>query len=665
MDARRRSACALIARAPIALVLIALALIACSDDQAARDTTTSPDAPETSDAMATDATPSDTDARAPLCLAHDPAMRPLFGDLHVHTRLSLDASLQGTRLGPADAYRFARGEEVGLQPYTSGGEPLRRLRLERPLDFAAVTDHAEFLGLVPTCLTPGSPGYDHPECVSYRANPDTAFVTLNAYVASPQGDAPWPAACGEGGLDCREGETGAWDEIRQAAAAAHDATSACTFTTFVAYEWSGAPGTQNLHRNVIFESDKVPARPISYFDESWQDGLWARLRTECDAVPGCRVLAIPHNSNLSSGLMFEATKRDGSPIDRAYAERQAAMEPLVEIMQHKGDSECLPGTPIADELCGFEKVPYNNLGTANLGIESPPVPSDFVRAALGQGLALQVALGVNPYQFGLIASTDTHVDTPGAVSERAYPGHGGAGSAARDEVPPGLVDQVAFNPGGLVGVWAEENSRPAIFEALVRKETWGTSGPRIVVRFFGGRDLPDGLCDDPELAEKARAAGVPMGGLLSHGGDGAPRFVVAAQRDPGTASDPSAALATIQIVKGWLEGGVFRTATIDVAGGDEGLAGPDVTTCAPAAGGHERLCATWTDPDFDAAEPAFWYVRVLERPSCRWSTLQCQAGGVDCARPETIGPGFGGCCDPDVERTIRERAWSSPIWWTP
>ena len=190
--------------------------------------------------------------------------------------------------------------------------------------------------------TPGTAGYDHAECVLYREDPDRAFVNLNAYVAASRGDAAWPSACGADGADCLPPEQSAWEEIRQAAAAAHDGTPACTFTTFVAYEWSGAPGTQNLHRNVIFESDKVSSRPTSYFDESWPDGLWSRLRADCDAVPGCDVLAIPHNSNLSSGLMFEAKKRDGSPIDRAYAEQQAAMEPLVEIMQHHGIAVYVP-----------------------------------------------------------------------------------------------------------------------------------------------------------------------------------------------------------------------------------------------------------------------------------------------------------------------------------
>jgi hypothetical protein len=375
--------------------------------------------------------------------------------------------------------------------------------------------------------------------------------------------------------------------------------------------------------------------------------------------------------------MFEAKKRDGSPIDRAFAEQQAAMEPLIEVMQHKGDSECLPGTPTADELCGFEKIPYDSLSTAALRIEVDPNPSDFIRDALGRGLGMLETLGVNPWRFGLVASTDTHLGTPGAVAETSYPGHGGAGAAARETLPSGLVDQVAFNPGGLVGVWAEENSRPSIFAALRRKETWGTSGPRITVRVFGGADLPADLCDTPDFAARAYATGVPMGGLLTDPSTRAPRFFAIAQRDPGTgqprggggspsdADEPSAALERLQLVKGSFVGGTFKTEVIDLASADVDLPGADPATCAPPPGGRDRLCATWTDPSFDRNAPAFWYVRVLERPTCRWSTRQCLAAGVDCARPETVTDGFEGCCDSRYPKTIRERAWTSPIWWEP
>lgn len=659
-------------RHALALAPLSLAALACGDDPppadtAAPDTTADTSTDTTIEDVAPDTT-ADTDASSPpQCQAWSQARSPFFGDLHVHTRLSLDANLQGTRLTPADAYRFARGHEVGLQPHRPDGTPLRTLRLERPLDFAAVTDHAEFLGAVNLCNTPGAPGYDEPECVMYREQPDDAFTRLNFYVAAAQDAVSYPALCGQDGARCRAPAQDAWREIQEAAAAAHDPTDACTFTSFVGYEWSGAPSTANLHRNVIFASDAVPQAPISYFEESYPEGLWARLSSECSAIPGCAVLAIPHNSNLSSGLMFEATKRDGSPIDRAFAEAQAKMEPLVEIMQHKGDSECLPGTPIADEQCAFEKLPYNTLGGANLGLERPPNPRDFVRDALLRGLTFYQTLGVNPWRFGIMASTDTHLGTSGAISEVTYPGHGGAGAGARDSLPTGLVDQVAFNPGGLIGVWAEENSRAAIFAALQRKETWGTSGPRITVRLFGG-DVSADLCEDPALAEKAYARAVPMGGLLAPP-TGVPRFLVAAQRDPGTAAEPSAALAVVQLVKGWVDAnGELRTEIVDVAGGDDGLSDPDPATCAPPVGGHDRLCGVFTDAAFDAATPAFWYARVLERPTCRWSTRQCLAAGVTdsaCATPASVPAGFSGCCDPDYPKTIRERAWTSPIWWEP
>lgn len=635
-------------RAPLVASLL---LLACGDDSPAEDTS--------ADLADTDTGAPDADLEAS-CRAYDPLRRPLFGDLHVHTALSLDANLQGTRLTPRDAYRFARGETVGLQPYRPDGTPLRTLTLTRPLDFAAVTDHAEFLGTVSVCTTPGADGYEHPDCILYRDNPDSAFLVLNALVAAAQSSTAYPDVCGEDGARCDAPLASAWQAIREAAAEAHDASDACTFTTLVGYEWSGAPGTANLHRNVIFASDAVPERPVSYFEEAHPEGLWARLDAACGAIAGCDVLAIPHNSNLSSGLMFEALKRDGTPIDRAFAEQQAKMEPLVEIMQHKGDSECLPGTITSDERCGFEKLPYNSLGTANLGLEIAPNPSDFVRDAMLRGLGFYRTLGANPWKFGVIASTDTHLGTPGATDEATYPGHGGAGAAARDAVPPGLVDQVAFNPGGLVGVWAEENSRRSIFAALRRKETWGTSGPRITVRFFAG-DFDPAICDDPDLVAKAYAHGVPMGADLPAGEPA--RFLVVAQRDPGTATEPSTPLAEVQIIKGSASGDVSKIEAIAVAGGDANDPELDPTSCAPATGGYDRLCGVVDDPTFDPSAPTFWYARVLERPSCRWSTIACNAAQVDCAAE--VPPEWAGCCDTRYPKTIRERAWTSPIWWEP
>lgn len=594
------------------------------------------------------------------CAHYDPLRQPFFGDTHVHTQLSLDANLQGNRLSPVDAYRFARGEEVGVQPYDAAGNPMRRLQLDRPLDFVALSDHAEFLGLVRSCLDPASPGYDSDTCRDYRSEPDVAFLRLNARLTAPQGDADRPAPCDLEGGGCPDAELGAWQEIQDAAEAAYDRTDACTFTSFVAYEWSGSPGALNLHRNVIFRNHRVPEQPTSYFDENHEDGLWRQLRDRCtDAATGCDALAIPHNSNLSSGLMFETIDEDGQPFDAAHAELRARFEPLVEIFQHKGDSECLPGTPAADELCDFEKMPYSDLAAANLGSNSDaPRESDFVRYALGEGIRLARSLGINPFQYGIIASTDTHLGTPGATDERGFLGHGGAGLTVRDALPPGLPDRAWFNPGGLAVLWAEENSREALFEAMRRREAYGTSGTRIVLRTFGGWDYPADACERTDLVELGYDGGVPMGGDLPPTAGEAPRFIVSALRDP-----VGAPLSHVQVIKGWLEDEQIRWQVFDVAGDPLSGADVDPATCEPSGPGADALCAVWTDPAFDPETPALYYVRALENPTCRWQAYLCNDAGVDCNDPSTVTEGFEGCCTWDPKQ--RERAWSSPIWYTP
>ena len=592
------------------------------------------------------------------CASFNPLREAFFGDTHTHTRLSLDANLQGNRLTPTDAYRFARGEEVGIQPYDAAGEPLRRAQISRPLDFVALSDHAEFLGVVQTCIDPEAAGYDTRTCRTYREDPDTSFLTLNLNLASPQGSARTPRPCASG--NCPDAELAGWNAVRDAAEAAYDRTDACSFTSFVAYEWSGSPGTMNLHRNVLFRNHVVPERPTSYFDEQQEEGLWRQLDESCvDADDACDVLTIPHNSNLSSGLMFETIDEAGAPFDEAYAQVRSRMEPLVEIFQHKGASECLPGAPAADEICDFELMPYRTLSTANLGGEAQaPIPSDFVRHALGQGLLLERSLGTNPFQYGIIASTDTHLGTPGAVEEETFVGHGGAGLTVRDAVPVGLPDQVWFNPGGLAVLWAEENSREALFLAMRRREAYGTSGTRIVLRFFGGWGYEADLCDRADMVQAGYDGGVPMGGVLPAAAGDAPRFVVSALRDA-----MSVPLSHVQIVKGWLEGGEARWQVFDVAGDPANGATVDPLTCEPSGDGADGLCDVWTDPSFDPSEPAVYYARVLENPTCRWHAYICNANGVDCAAPETVTEGFEGCCEWPAEQ--RERAWSSPIWYRP
>jgi len=598
-------------------------------------------------------------ARSDSCPDRDPLRRPFFGDLHVHTVYSLDASTQQTRTRPAEAYRFARGAPIGLQPFDAEGRPLRHAQLDRALDFAAVTDHAELLGEWNICNTPGLPGHDSLVCRVYRRWPRAAFFWMNA-VAS---HADRHGFCGEDGRLCREAARAPWQDIQRAA---HQAYEPCRFTTFVGYEWTGASGLgNNLHRNVLFNGAAVPELPASFVETPSPPELWARLRQQCSGED-CDVVVIPHNPNLGGGLMFRTQREDGSPIDAGEARARADLERLVEVMQHKGDSECKTGLGNQDELCGFEKLEMQNFAARYAPLlAKPPLPHQFVRNVLEEGLALDARLGVNPFQFGLIASTDTHLGTPGLVAESAdYPGHGGAGTPVGDAPPRGLPDALDFNPGGLAVLWAEENTRASLFAALKRREAYGTSGPRLNVRFFGGWSFDAGLCEADDLVEIGYREGVPMGGTLPRPprGAAAPRFVVSALRDPGASGLP---LQRVQIVKGWLEGEALREAVWEVAGDPGNGADVDLSSCEPRGAGFDALCAVWRDPDFDPAERAFYYARAVENPRCRWSQQLCVARGVRCEDPATLSEELAACCSEQHVRSIQERAWSSPIWYRP
>ncbi len=627
------------------------------------------------------------------CLHYNPERQPLFGDLHVHTVYSLDANTQGTILTPHDAYRFALGERLGIQPYSAQGTALRHTQIARPLDFAATTDHAELFGEVEICTNPDYLEYNAPECVFYREFPDQSFIVFNlAAVGLPElpqfpvpDDAPVIADqpvvgsdgriprlpyCGVDGTTCLEAAKTPWRDTQAAAEAFYDRSDGCEFTTFVAYEWTGAPASNNLHRNVIFANEVVPELPPAYQEFPSPEVLWRELSSVCRPEDGCEYLTIPHNSNLSAGTMFETRDRFGAPYTAEFAASRRVNEPLAEIYQHKGQSECLGtmGAGAQDELCGFELLPYNNLtGDRFMGFNTgPPMEQDFLREALKEGLLLEAQLGENPFKYGFIGSSDTHIATPGNVLENDFPGHGGAGMAAGDSVPAGLTDVVEASPGGLAVVWAEQNTRESLFAAMLRREVYATSGLRPIVRFFGGWNLPQDMCAGGNFAAQGYAGGVPMGGDLSAApGSAAPRFAVSALRDPGAPGEPAQALQRIQIIKGWLENGEKHEAVFEVAGDPDNGAGVDVDSCETSGSGFASLCAVWEDQTFDPAQHAFYYARVVDNPSCRWHAQQCAAAAVDCANPDSVPAEFQGCCDQDFPKVIQERAWTSPIWYRP
>ena len=608
------------------------------------------------------------------CVAYQPLRQPFFGDTHVHTSFSMDANVQDTRNTPRDAYRFAKGERVGLQPYDREGRAGRGVQLSRPLDWTALSDHAEMFGEVRICSDERLDGYGSDICWNKRflGPRSLAGFLMRTMVMHERFE-----FCGEEGAHCREVARNVWQEIQDAAEEAYDRSAACTFTSFIGYEWTAAVGgALNLHRNVIFRNQRVPDYALSSVEALSAFDLFQGLERDCrEGKPGCEAIVIPHNSNISGpGLMFETARlvdaEDASrAVDLEEARLRARYESLVEVMQHKGDSECLLGGDTTDEACGFEKVPYDNMsGASRVGLieDQAPKRSAFVREALKKGLLLEQQLGINPLKYGIIASTDTHLGTPGLVAESDAMGHGGAGPNMALGIPPGLPDHIEFNPGGLAVVWAEENTRDSIFSGLARRETYGTSGTRPVLRFFGGWEYEESLCASEDFVARGYAGGTAMGGDLPErpAGGGAPRFAIQASRDPGTPDKPGTPLQRIQVVKGWAKDGASHERVYDVAGGDNG-ASVDTASCEPRGPGESRLCAVWEDPGFDPEDSAFYYVRVLENPTCRWHQFLCNRAEVKCEALESVPTGFEACCDPAFPKSVQERAWSSPIWYQP
>ena len=616
--------------------------------------------------------------------------RAFYGDLHVHTEYSFDGYAMGTQATPYDAYRFAKGEAIT----NPGGFDMQ---LSRPLDFYAVTDHAMFLGLAKASAETVTEFSKNDFAAPYHGlndphNYDTDFLSMIKRLGTFANFLPSAVGSLRSGDIDRDEVLGvirsAWEDI---IAAADEHNDPGNFTSFVAYEYTASTQDMgNLHRNVIFKgSDRLPREPFSRFHSVNPEDLWDwmdELRTM-----GVESLSIPHNSNGSNGQMFKLEDWAGDPLDDAYAEQRMRNEPVVEITQVKGTSETHPLLSTRDEFAGFEIMPYRVATNALSAVNG-----SYAREALLNGLAIEQAGGENPYKFGFIGSSDTHsgaaaieednyVSKLGLLSSEAvqrgsvpYTGldaqtfywgsrvlavtnpspRGGAGySKINGEVYINGATPT-FGASGLAAAWAEENTRDSLYAAFRRKEVFATSGPRIQIRFFAGANLDESMMSSPDGIDRAYEAGVTMGAdlQLAETGEGVPKFLIMASADPS-----SAPLQRLQVIKGWVdEAGQTHEDVIDVACAKGAAVDPetnrcpdngarvDISSCAinPETGAAQ-LSALWSDPEFDPQTRAFYYARVIENPTCRWSTWDAIRAGVE---PR-----------PDLAKTLQERAWSSPI----
>jgi hypothetical protein len=571
----------------------------------------------------------------------NPLRNAYFGDLHLHTSYSMDAFAFTTRTTPEDSFKYALGETVEYM-----GRPVKR---NAPLDFLAVTDHAEYLGVVRETINPNGPFANTDWYKMMTSNdPKVSGEAFKKLIGSTVVNKPLPEFTDPKLLSA------AWNQY---AAIADKYYKSGKFTSFVGFEWTSAPQNQNLHRCVIF-ADKGPAMPFSAFDSQDPEKLWEYL--ELQRKQGLEVIAVPHNANVSNGLMFDMKDLSGKPLTREYAERRMANEPLAEIIQGKGQSDTSPQLSPNDEFANFEMFTYL-IGT---NIKAKSAVGSYLRQAYGVGQQLQQKLGVNPFKYGVEAGTDFHSGVSSTEPSNYVGSHGNQDSDPKAVVlatesvsgePP-----IAIGSGGLTGVWAEENTRESIFSAFKRKETFGTSGTRIKVRMFAGWKYPKDLTKNADWVKSAYADGVPMGGDLSApAGNGGPTFLLHAVKDP-----QSGNLDRIQIIKVTTRNGKSTERIYDaVWSGDRK---PDAKTGkVPAVGntvdvktatytnniGATELLGEWTDPDFDPNAYVTYYARVLEIPTPRWSTYW--------AAKLSLPP------NPAVPAVDQQRAWTSPVWYTP
>ncbi|GAB5413883.1 MAG: DUF3604 domain-containing protein [Congregibacter sp.] len=598
-----------------------------------------------------------------------PNTEVFFGDTHVHTGLSGDAGGSGTRLMPDAAYRFARGEQVT----SNTGQPVR---LARPYDFFMITDHSDGMGLILDILA-GAPNImADPDGRRYHedflAGGERASQAMFRLIGSfAQGNTPEALLYQPG----RPQFKAVWEDLVKAA---EDFYEPGVFTTFIAYEWTSLVSGNNLHRNVIFRDGGEKALQVEPFTATPPIGsrdprdLWQWM-SDYETLTGGDVTAIPHNGNLSNGMMFPLKDdfAEGGLLDRAYAESRARWERIYEVSQYKGDGETHPLLSPDDEFADFETWDYGNLDVSEK--KTPEMlPGEYARSGLLRGLQLQASLGVNPYKLGFQAGTDTHTGLSTADEDNFFskfttvePSADRVTHRGRSNAELGVqgFTGAMYNASGITAVWATENTREAIFDAMERRETYATTGPRIGLRFFGGWNFSDDDQFAPDLAKVGYGKGQPMGGdLPPTGKDGdadAPAFLISALRDPTGAN-----LDRVQVIKGWLdESGETRERVYNVSWSDSREPGADGKL--PPVGntvdlsvpnwsnsiGSAELRTVWRDPDFDPTQPAFYYLRVLEIPTPRWTAYDAVRFGIEV--PE------------NVPLITQERAYSSPIWYTP
>lgn len=582
-----------------------------------------------------------------------------FGDTHVHTSYSTDAGMFGNTIGPDAAYRFAKGETV----ISSNGV---KARLSRPLDFIVVADHSENLGLAPMIaesnaeLLKAEWGKQIHDLVK-EGKPDEAYALWGSAISAKVDPLAEMTVLKES----------MWQRITTFA---EEYNSPGNFTAFIGFEWTSSPDGNNLHRNVIFRDGKQKADmiiPISGYDSEDPEVLWEWMKAY-ENKSGGKLLAIPHNGNLSNGLMFDdVTLTDKKPIDSDYATQRMKWEPIYEVTQMKGDGEAHPMLSPKDEFADFETWDKGSFGSAK---DPDMIPREYAREALKNGLLYTTTLGTNPFKFGLIGSTDTHTSLATTTEDnyfgKATPAEPSANSNRFYEKITGYLPDpkgrdysilhYKTSASGLAAVWARENTREALWDAMTRKETYATTGTRLRVRVFAGYSFKAEDLSRSDFAKYGYENGVPMGGDLKNTSGNTPTFLVRALRDPDGAN-----LDRIQMIKGWVdEQGNTQERIYDIAlSGDrqvnaEGRATEEVGNTVDIENatfdnsiGEPFLQAFWQDPDFNPSYHAFYYVRVIEIPTPRWTTIDAKVFGVE--RPE------------GVPASIQERAYTSPIWYSP